>query len=68
MDLNELLHRQQVALMCAGAAQCAEARIAHQGMASLYEERIRAIWPPSDENAPIARDRSVDPERMLIAE
>ncbi|APR52630.1 hypothetical protein CA223_17595 [Sphingomonas koreensis] len=45
MDLNELLHRHQISLMCAASALCAEARIAHQGMASLYEDRIRALQP-----------------------
>ncbi|HSX54855.1 MAG TPA: hypothetical protein VLG14_06120 [Sphingomonas sp.] len=43
MDLNELLHRHQISLMCAGTALCVEARIAHQGMARLYEDRIRAL-------------------------
>ena len=68
MDLNELLHRQQVSLMCAGAAQCAEARIAHQGMADLYKDRIRAIWPSTADSAPIALGGRIDAERMLIAE
>lgn len=43
MDLDELLHRHQMSIMCAEAAACPEARVAHHGMAELYEDRIRAM-------------------------
>lgn len=43
MDLNQLLHRHQVSLMSANAASGAEARCAHQGLAALYADRIRAL-------------------------
>ncbi|ODP39457.1 hypothetical protein [Sphingomonas turrisvirgatae] len=48
MDLNQLLHRHQIALMCAQAAVCPEARYAHRGMATLYAERIDALRPHTD--------------------
>ena len=41
MDLNQLLHRHQVSLMSANAASGAVARCAHQGLATLYADRIR---------------------------
>lgn len=53
MDLNELLHRHQVSLMCADAALCIEARIAHRGMASLYEDRIRTLQSRAASDAPL---------------
>lgn len=40
MDLNQLLHRHQISLMRAADAACAEARISHQGLATLYAKRI----------------------------
>jgi hypothetical protein len=43
MDLNYLLSRHQVALMRADHAACAEAKIAHRGMANDYAERIRVL-------------------------
>lgn len=43
MDLNYLLSRHQIALMRAESASCAEAKIAHHGMARGYAERIRVM-------------------------
>jgi hypothetical protein len=43
MDLNYLLFRHQVSLMRADQASCAEAKIAHRGMAHNYAERIRVL-------------------------
>lgn len=43
MDLNYLLSRHQVALMRADSATCAEAEIAHRGMAREYAGRIRLL-------------------------
>ncbi|WP_288456813.1 hypothetical protein [uncultured Sphingomonas sp.] len=40
MDLNYLLHRQQVSLMKAAAAVCREARYSHALMAQGYARRI----------------------------
>lgn len=51
MDLNELLHRHQVSLMCADAASCPEARISHRGLANLYEGRIRTLRPTANRNS-----------------
>ena len=48
MDLNELLRRHQISLMCVEGASCAEARIAHQGLADLYEDQIREMRPTAD--------------------
>jgi len=49
MDLNQLLHRHQVALMSAQAATCGEARHAHRRMARLYADRIDALREHTDE-------------------
>lgn len=54
MDLNQLFHRHQVALMCAQAATCPEARHAHNGMAALYADRIDALRPHSAKPMQIA--------------
>lgn len=43
MDLNQLLYRQQVSLMRADAAACAEARTAHRGLATAYGRRINEL-------------------------
>lgn len=67
MDLNELLHRHQISLMCAGSAQCVEARIAHQGMADLYGDRIRAMRPAGAGNGPLIVSHD-DPALLQIAE
>ena len=54
MDLNQLLHRHQMSLMCAQAATCPEARHAHNGMAQLYANRIDALRPHAAEPMQIA--------------
>lgn len=46
MDANYFLKRQQTSLMRAGAATSAEARIAHEGLARGYAERLRQIAFP----------------------
>ena len=43
MDLNYLLHRQQVERSRADAASCDEARRAHAQLAGLYENAIEAL-------------------------
>ncbi len=43
MDLNQLLHRHQISLMCAQGAACTEARLAHEGLAALYAERVASL-------------------------
>ena len=43
MDLNYLLHRQQVERSRAEAASSDAARKAHQGLARHYEEQIEAL-------------------------
>lgn len=43
MDLNYLLSRHQISLIRAGAASCAEARMAHNGLARGYAEQIRVL-------------------------
>ena len=67
MDLNELLHRHQISLMCAGSAQCVEARIAHQGMADLYGDRIRAMRPAGAGTGPLIVSHD-DPALLQTAE
>ncbi|WP_447726540.1 hypothetical protein [Sphingomonas koreensis] len=66
MDLNELLHRHQVSLMCAGSALCVEARIAHQGMADLYGDRIRALRPAGAGDGPFIVSHD-DPALLQMA-
>ncbi len=41
MDINYLLKREQISLMRAEVAGSVEARIAHQGLARGYGERLR---------------------------
>ena len=41
MDVNYLLKREQVSLMRAEAADCVEARIAHEGLARCYGAILR---------------------------
>lgn len=53
MDLNELLHRHQVSLMCAEGASCTEARIVHEGLAKLYAGRIHDLRRTIPANAPL---------------
>ena len=43
MDLNYLLHRHQISLMRADAAQCTEARHSHLGLARAYARRITSL-------------------------
>lgn len=43
MDLNDLLHRHQVALMRAANAKSVEAAHSHGGMARGYELRIASL-------------------------
>jgi hypothetical protein len=42
LDVNYLLHRQQVALIRASIAKNPESRAAHEGMARAYRDRVRA--------------------------
>ena len=42
MDINYLLHRQQVALIRACDADCPESRASHEGMARAYRARVNA--------------------------
>lgn len=67
VDLNELLHRHQISLMCAKAASCPEARIAHRGMADLYEDRIRALRPANAGAGALIVDHD-DPALVQTAE
>ena len=46
MDINYLLKRHQISLMRAQLANCAEARLAHEGLASLYLRELRAAGYP----------------------
>lgn len=43
MDLNYLLHRQQVERSRADTASCEEAREAHAQLAALYEDAIQTL-------------------------
>ena len=43
MDLNYLLHRHQVSLMRAEAANSVESRYAHKALARGYAERIEQL-------------------------
>lgn len=40
MDVNYLLHRQQMSLMCAERASCEESRAAHEGLAQGYRSQL----------------------------
>lgn len=41
LDVNYLLHRQQVALIQAAVASCPESRAAHEDMARAYLDQVR---------------------------
>ncbi|MGN7159205.1 hypothetical protein [Sphingomonas sp. SAFR-052] len=43
MDLNDLLHRHQVALMRAATATTSQARQSHDGTARCYETKIETL-------------------------
>ncbi|MCW3848740.1 hypothetical protein OF829_16000 [Sphingomonas sp. LB-2] len=43
MDLNYLMHRQQVSLMRADAATCTSSRYSHRVLAEGYGDRIRTL-------------------------
>jgi hypothetical protein len=43
MDLNDLLHRHQVALMRAATAVTPQARQSHDGTARCYETKIETL-------------------------
>lgn len=47
MDINYLLKREQVSLMRAKAARSAEARVAHEGLARAYGQRLRQVAFPN---------------------
>jgi hypothetical protein len=42
LDVNYLLHRQQIALICASRADSPESRAAHEGMARGYRDKVLA--------------------------
>ena len=42
MDVNYLLHRQQVSLIRAAVAECPESRAAHESLARGYTSQVRA--------------------------
>jgi hypothetical protein len=46
MDINELLHREQVSLANAANAACAPSRHAHEGLARGYGARLTAAGFP----------------------
>lgn len=46
MDINELLHREQVSLSNAASAACLSSRRAHQGLARGYGARLTAAGFP----------------------
>jgi hypothetical protein len=46
MDINYLLKRHQISLMRAQLANCAEARLAHEGLARLYLAELRVAGYP----------------------
>jgi len=41
LDVNYLLHRQQVSLIQAAVASCPESRAAHEDMARAYLDQVR---------------------------
>lgn len=47
MDLNYLLSRHQISLICAEGAASEEARLAHRGFASHYAARIGKLQQTS---------------------
>lgn len=46
MDINELLHREQVSHLNAANAACSPSRLAHQGLAREYGARLTASGFP----------------------
>lgn len=46
MDINELLHREQVSLANAAGAKCMPSRLAHEGLARGYGARLNAAGFP----------------------
>ena len=46
MDINELLHREQVSLANAAGATCMPSRLAHEGLARGYGARLTAAGFP----------------------
>ncbi|WP_454886663.1 hypothetical protein [Sphingomonas oryzagri] len=46
MDINELLHREQVSLANADSAACTSSRLAHEGLARGYGARLNAAGFP----------------------
>ena len=52
MDINYLLQREQISRMRADAATSQEARIAHEGLAQGYADRLRKIAFPGH-NRPV---------------
>lgn len=46
MDINELLHREQISLANAHNAACRESRYAHEGLARGYGEKLRVAGFP----------------------
>lgn len=42
LDVNYLLHREQMSLICASRANSPESRAAHEGLAKGYRARVRA--------------------------
>jgi len=43
MDLNDLLHSHQIALMRSAAAACISSRLAHLGLAKGYAKQIDSL-------------------------
>lgn len=46
MDINELLHREQVSLANAASASCEPSRLAHEGLARGYAMKLIAAGFP----------------------
>lgn len=56
MDINELLHREQVSLVNAASAACEPSRLAHEGLAQGYATRLVAAgFPHRHFRLPVAR-------------
>jgi len=52
MDINYLLHRQQVSLIRAARASSVESKTAHEGLASAYRERINSYRQENQSRSP----------------
>ena len=63
MDLNYLLHRQQVERTRAEAAESEEARIAHEQLARCYETRINEVTEGDFAFPPVKAPSSVEAPR-----